>query len=158
MPKRPALLLGLVLLLLIVASFASFKYGELKSKPTDADTALEEKLSAAFAIQSVKLLLKANQEMSSGNLHESRETLITHLGDSLYFVGSGLSSGDKAYADIASSLCSRSEQIGSVIASLSQQKPTDDDRVRSNREARKKLFEKGLAEIERHCAAASAKQ
>jgi len=151
-------LLGLTILLFVAVSFGSFKYGELQSRSANTERDLDEKLAAAFATQSIKLLLKADEEMSKGNLRESRESLVTHLGDSLYFVGKGLARNDKAYSDIAGSLCSRRQQISTVLTTLPEGKPTDDANVRVNRQSRRKLFVEGLAEIEKYCAAPGKQQ
>jgi hypothetical protein len=151
-------LVGLLILVLMAISFGSFKYGQNQSNQAQRDVALDEKLAAAFAIQSVKLLLVANEKMSIGNVEDSREALITHLGDSLYFVGKGLSENNRAYVDIGRSLCSRQPQITKVIATLSEEKPANDEQSRLNKQARQRQFAEGLAEIEKHCQATKKEQ
>lgn len=149
MRSRHLAVVGLAILVLAAISFGSFRYGELQGRAANAERHLDEKLAAAFAIQSIKLLLKAEEEMTKDKPRESREALITHLGDSLYFVGRGLSRNDSAYKDIATSLCPRRQQISGIITTLPEEKSTGDANVR----ARKKLFVDGLAEIEKHCTA-----
>lgn len=149
---------SLLILLLGAVSFGSFKYGQIQSSQAESDQVLDQKLAAAFAIQSVKLLLVANEKMSIGKVEDSSEALLVHLGDSLYFVGKGLSEGNKAYVDIAGSLCSRQAQIEKVIATLSEQRPANDEKGRTNKQARQRQFTDGLAQIAKHCRATVQRQ
>jgi hypothetical protein len=149
MTKRFLIVAGAAVAVVSI-SLAFFPFGE-RNAVAAQDKSLDEKLMAAYAVQSVKLLLSATEHLSRGRTDDSREVIVTHLGESLYFVRKGLVEGDAAYTEIASSLCPRLGPISEIAAGLPAKEGTSDPKVGANREVRRQIFSDALTELRKHC-------